>query len=157
MAHVQRRSSSGCGTRGLRAYHAPVVARIPISVAALVRDGRVLLVHRHPCRQWYPDCWDLAGGHVEPGESPLQAVSRECLEELGVHVRDPRSIPMRFSDPSLDMHAFLVTRWDGELRNAAPEEHDDLRWFRPDELTGLRMADPASLPSVVSAVQIATG
>jgi 8-oxo-dGTP diphosphatase len=131
-------------------------ARIPISVAALVRDGRVLLVHRHPSRRWYPDCWDLVGGHVEAGELPHEAVIRECLEEVGVHVHDPRPISMTGSDPTLDMHAFVVTRWVGEPVNAAPEEHDDLRWFRPSDLADLKLAQPASLPSILSAVRVAT-
>jgi 8-oxo-dGTP diphosphatase len=87
---------------------------------------------------------------------PHQAVRRECLEELGVHVHDPQPISMRVSDPTLDMHAFLVTRWEGEPLNAAPEEHDDLRWFRPSDLADLKMAHPASVPSIVSAVQVAT-
>jgi 8-oxo-dGTP diphosphatase len=133
-----------------------MVAQISIAVAALVRDGLVLLAHRHPSRRWYPDCWDLVGGHVEPGESLHQAVSRECLEELAVHVHDPLPIPMTITDPTLDLHAFLVTRWDGEPVNAAPEEHDDLRWFRPSDLADLKMAQPASLPSILSAVQVAT-
>ena len=133
-----------------------MAAQIPISVAVLVRDGLVLLVHRHPSRRWYPDCWDLVGGHVEAGELPHQTVGRECLEELGVHVHDPVPILMRVSDPTLDMHAFLVTRWDGEPVNAAPEEHDDLRWLRPSDLADLKMAHPASLSSLLSAVQVAT-
>jgi 8-oxo-dGTP pyrophosphatase MutT (NUDIX family) len=62
---------------------------------------------------------------------------------------------MTVSDPTLDMHAFLVTRWDGEPVNAAPEEHDDLRWFRPSDLADLKMA-PESLSSILSAVQVAT-
>ena len=62
---------------------------------------------------------------------------------------------MTFDDPTLDMHAFLVTRWDGEPLNVEPEEHDDLRWFRPDELAGLTLADPASLPSILRAVSSA--
>ena len=132
-----------------------MVARIPISIAALVRDGLVLMVHRHPSRQFYPDCWDLVGGHVEPGELPHQAVSRECFEELGVQVHNPLPIPMANSDPTLDVHAFLVTRWEGDPVNAAPEEHDDLRWFRPSDLTNLKIADPASLSSILSAVQVA--
>jgi 8-oxo-dGTP pyrophosphatase MutT (NUDIX family) len=131
-------------------------ARIPIAVAALVRDGLVLLVHRHPSRQWYPDCWDLVGGHVEAGESARDAVVRECFEELGVSIRDPRAIPMTFDDPTLDVRAFLVTRWDGEPVNAAPLEHDDLRWFRPTDLAGLELADPGALPSILSAVRLAT-
>ena len=127
-----------------------------LSVAALVRDGLVLLAHRHPSRRRYPDCWDLVGGHVEPNELPHQAVTRECLEELGVHVHDPKPIPMTVSDPTLAMHAFLATRWEGEPVNAAPEEHDDLRWFRPGELADLTMAHPASLSSILSAIQVAT-
>ncbi|WP_309647919.1 NUDIX domain-containing protein [Nocardioides sp.] len=133
-----------------------MVDRVEIAVAALVRDGRVLLAHRHLSRTAYPDCWDLVGGHVEPGELPEQAVVRECLEELGVHVRDPRPLAMPVVDPALDLHAFVVTRWDGEPVNAAPDEHDDLRWFRPDELAGLRMAHPAGLACIVDAVDGAT-
>src|SRR6478672_10286698 len=130
-----------------------MVARIPIAVAALVRDGLVLLVHRHPQREWYPDCWDLVGGHVEKGESPDEAVVRECFEELGVRVHDPLPIPMTFNDPTLDVHAFLVTCWDGVPVNCAPEEHDDLRWFRPTALARLKLADPAALSSILSAVR----
>lgn len=133
-----------------------MVARIPIAVAALVRDGQVLLVHRHPSRAWYPDCWDLVGGHVETGESPHHAVIRECLEELGVRVHDPMPVPMTFNDLTLDVHAFLVTHWDGEPVNAAPDEHDDLRWFFPTELAGLKLADPAALSSILSALEVAT-
>ncbi|MFI5690950.1 NUDIX domain-containing protein [Kribbella sp. NPDC051586] len=130
-----------------------MVAPIPIAVAALVRDGLVLLVHRHPSRRWYPDCWDLVGGHVEAGELPQQAIRRECLEELGVHVHDPRPIPMTISDPTLKMHAFLVTRWEGEPVNAEPDEHDDLRWFRPTELADLKLAHSTSLATILNAIQ----
>jgi 8-oxo-dGTP diphosphatase len=129
---------------------------IQISVAALVRDGLVLLAHRHPSRRWYPDCWDLVGGHLEPGELPHEAVSRECLEELRIHIHDPKPIPMTISDPTLDLHAFVVTRWDGEPVNAAPDEHDDLQWFRPSDLAILKLAHPTGLASLLSAVQVAT-
>jgi hypothetical protein len=64
---------------------------------------------------------------------------------------------MTVSDPTLDMHGFLVTRWEGKPVNAAPEEHDDLRWFRPGDLADLKMAHPESLSSILSAVQVATG
>ena len=127
--------------------------RIAIAAAALVRDGRVLLAHRHPERRWYPDCWDLVGGHVEAGESPEQAVIRECHEELAILIRHPRPVPMAFSDPTIEMHAFVVDRWDGEPVNAAPDEHDQLCWFAPDELAALKLADPAALPDIVEMVR----
>lgn len=132
-----------------------MVTPISIAVAALVRDGLVLLVHRHPSRRWYPDCWGVVGGHVESGESLHQAVSRECLEELGVHVHDPLPIPMTVNDPTLDMHAFLVTRWVGEPVNPAPRSTTIFAGSGPD-LADVKMAHPESLPSILSAVQVAT-
>jgi 8-oxo-dGTP pyrophosphatase MutT (NUDIX family) len=130
-------------------------SRIPIAMALLVRDGRALLVHRGPSRQAYPDRWGLAGGHVEPGELPHQAVGRECLEELGVHIEAPRLIPMTVADRTIETHAFLVTRWEAEPFNAAPEEHDDLRWFSPGELATLTLAHPECLPDILNAIQSA--
>ncbi|WP_308285363.1 NUDIX domain-containing protein [Actinoplanes hulinensis] len=51
-------------------------------VTALLRDGnRILLVHRSPRKRWYPDLWDMPGGHVEPGERPTAALVREIHEE----------------------------------------------------------------------------
>ncbi|MFE6734710.1 NUDIX domain-containing protein [Microbacterium sp. NPDC057650] len=134
-----------------------MTSRTAIAAAALVRDGRMLLVRRHPRREAHPDRWALPGGHVEPGERPDEAVVRECLEELGVRIRDPRPIPMTVDHPGLDMFAFLATAWDGEPANTEPDEHDDLRWFQPDELAGLRLAHPESLADLVAAVETAEG
>jgi 8-oxo-dGTP diphosphatase len=44
-------------------------------------DGRLLLV-----KPTYKENWDLPGGAVEEGESPLAACRRELLEELGIDV-----------------------------------------------------------------------
>lgn len=132
-----------------------MTVRTTLALALLVRDGRVLLVHRNGTRSHYPDCWDLAGGHVENGEAPREAVVRECLEELGVRVHEPVPIPMTVADPDLEVHAFLVTRWDGEPVNAAPEEHDELRWIGAADVAALELAHPSALPSILGAVELA--
>jgi len=129
---------------------------IQIAVALLVRDDLALLGHRHPSRRWYPNCWDLVGGHVDPGEPPLQAVHRECREELGVHLQNPTPIPLTTTDPTLDVHAFLVTDWHGEPVITAPDELDELRWFHPNELPHLKLAHPASLPDLLNAISRST-
>jgi len=57
--------------------------RPAVTVAAVVeRDGRYLLVEEHT-----PEGLRLnnPAGHLEPGESLLQAVVRETLEETGCH------------------------------------------------------------------------
>ena len=117
-----------------------------------MRDGRLLLAHRHPRRRHYPDCWDLVGGHLEPGETPADAIRRECHEELGIDIEEPHPVPMTIDDPLIEMHTFVVTRWRGNLSNAAPDEHDDLRWYAATDLAELALADPAGLPDLLAAI-----
>jgi len=116
-------------------------------VAALLRDGnRVLLCHRSASRRWYPDVWDLPGGHVEDGESPGAALVRELREELGVAITEPSVPPMEvLCADTFDLQIWLVDGWAGTPVNAAPDEHDAIAWFEASELTDLRLADDSYL------------
>jgi 8-oxo-dGTP diphosphatase len=109
--------------------------------AALVRDGRVLLCHRSAKREWYPNVWDLPGGHIEPTESPAGALARELHEELGITVEPPAGPAFAVVEAAdFDMQIWLVTEWVGNVRNAAPLEHDDLVWYAAADLSGLALA-----------------
>ena len=110
-----------------------------VVVGALVREGRVLLVHRRPEKRAYPDVWDLPGGLRETGESELDALVRELHEELGVHVAAGSATHLcrltggPAEEPAL-ISAWLVRDWHGTPANVAPEEHDDIGWFDLDDL-----------------------
>src|SRR4051812_13738636 len=52
--------------------------------AAVVENGRVLVAQRHGGP--YDGCWEFPGGKVEPGESEIAGLVRECREELGLDV-----------------------------------------------------------------------
>jgi 8-oxo-dGTP pyrophosphatase MutT (NUDIX family) len=113
-----------------------------VVVGALVREGRVLLVHRSPDRRDYPDVWDLPGGHIETGESELGALTRELHEELGVRVaRDSASHLCRLhagrGHQGVRLSAWLVGGWRGTPSNLATDEHDEIRWFPSEELPPL--------------------
>ena len=116
-----------------------------IAIVVLIQDGRLMLGHRHPERRWYPDRWDLFGGHVEPGESPEQAARRECREEITVDVLDLHPIEAPLDDPAIVAHAFLTRRWIGQPVNAEPDEHDAIGWFTAAVLPRLRLAQPSYL------------
>jgi 8-oxo-dGTP pyrophosphatase MutT (NUDIX family) len=111
-------------------------------VTAFLRDGkRVLLCHRSAGRRWYPDVWDLPGGHVEAGESPGTALVRELREELGISIPQPLGPPLRdISAGTFDMQVWLIDAWTGTPVNAAPDEHDEIGWFKEPELAALPLA-----------------
>lgn len=114
-------------------------------VAAVLRRGdRVLLCHRSPARRWYPNVWDIPGGHVEDGEEPEQALRRELVEEIGVDVGPVDGDPVvHLSRPEsgLDLTVWLITEWQGSVENRQPTEHDDIAWFGITELHSLELAD----------------
>lgn len=61
--------------------HEAKMAHPRMAAGALFFDaaGRVLMVEPS-----YKDYWEIPGGYVETGESPLQACVREVREELGI-------------------------------------------------------------------------
>jgi ADP-ribose pyrophosphatase YjhB (NUDIX family) len=61
---------------------------VPAVVALCERGGRVLMARRGAPP--YRGTWDLPGGFMEAGETPLEALHRELGEELGVRVSAPR-------------------------------------------------------------------
>ncbi len=127
-----------------------------VVVSGVLRQrSRALIVHRCSHRRWYPDAWDLPGGHLTDGEDPRTALVRELQEELGVVaevVGDPFA-QLRGSDFRMDVWA--VDHWVGAPINAAPEEHDALAWVTEQELHGLRLAD-RRLPQLLYAALSAT-
>ena len=127
---------SGRSPVGGRCFHAHVHI---VVLGALTRDHKVLLVHRRPDKHAYPNVWDLPGGLVEPGESDLGALARELHEELGVHISTDSAahlcqVAVGTGEDQAMLSSWLVHDWRGTPSNAAPEEHDDINWFRMDEL-----------------------
>ena len=115
---------------------------VEVVVGALVRDVRVLLVHRSASTRACAGVWDLPGGVIEDGETELGALTRELHEELGLRVdtgsaRHLCRLTAGPADEPAQLSAWLVPDWRGTPANVAPEEHDDLRWFGVDELPTL--------------------
>jgi 8-oxo-dGTP diphosphatase len=122
--------------------------------AAIVRDG-VLLAARRAYPAELAGRWELPGGQVEPGEPEPAALHRECLEELGVHIR----VGARLGpDLPLGGGSRLLRVYLAGLHPASPEpaalEHAELRWVGPAELAGLDWldADRALLPDLAAAL-----
>ena len=56
---------------------------VEVALAMLQRDGRWLMQLRDEIPNIVaPGCWGLFGGHLDPDETPEQALRRELLEEI---------------------------------------------------------------------------
>jgi len=112
-----------------------------VTVAAIVeRDGRYLLVEEHT-----PDGLMLnnPAGHLDPGESPLEGVIRETLEESGRRFQPDALVGVylsrvRRSDPPSDV-TFLRLAFTGDVSEPLPglmldPEIARTLWLTPEEL-----------------------
>ena len=59
-------------------------------VAALIWRGEAFLICQRPAGKARGLLWEFAGGKVEPGETPQQALERELMEELDCRVKTER-------------------------------------------------------------------
>ncbi|HEV2403066.1 MAG TPA: NUDIX domain-containing protein [Candidatus Saccharimonadales bacterium] len=114
--------------------------------------GKVLLQHRSPTKDIYPNCWDnAAAGHVDAGEDYDTAAYRELREELGL------------ADLTLEKvgqyrhrgvwHGLLMNRFVAIYRSTiavTPESHephkiDAVRWFTIEEIKRLLEEHPTQV------------
>ena len=93
------------------------------------KTQRYLYLLRNDSR--HPDTWGLAGGKVETGENLLQAVERECSEELGRVPDYERLIPIeKFTSPDgvFEYHTFWC-RVESEFVPELNHEHTGYAWI----------------------------
>ena len=108
--------------------------------AAVVEGRRVLVAQRSGGP--YDGLWEFPGGKVEPGESDLSALVRECREELGVEVLPQAFLGEVLLDGSVAggvPGTSTLRVWWARLAGGAPvaHEHAQLRWVDVDDLAGL--------------------
>lgn len=106
----------------------------------VVRDGRVLLLHNER------DEWELPGGRLEIGETPMQCVAREITEETGWRVKTgPILDSWLYYIDQVEKHVFIVTYGahlqpgQDTMDPVVSHEHGRVGLFTLAEVAGLTM------------------
>ncbi|MEU0061727.1 NUDIX hydrolase, partial [Streptomyces sp. NPDC006334] len=99
-------------------------------------DGRVLMVE-----PTYKDYWEIPGGYVETGESPLQAASREVREELGITPTLGRLLAVDWAPNASEGDKVLYLFDGGQLDS---ETVASIR-LQAEELKGITFVAPSAI------------
>lgn len=102
-------------------------------VAAVVRDGALLLMTQRPPGGPLGLQWEFPGGKIEPGEEPEAALVREVHEELGVHATAHETLAVHEYDYPHGVHVelrFVRCTLESWVFTRSSAVHD-ARWLEP--------------------------
>lgn len=127
-----------------------MAADIHKATGVLIRNRKLLVV-----RAYEDEMFISVGGKVEPDETVLEALHRECYEELGIQTED-KSVEWletihttavgRHTGKSLQLDVFLIHAYIGTIKKKS--EITELAWVNSHDLDTVNLA-PALKISII--------
>jgi len=115
--------------------------RIIEVVGAIIRDGDRYLVGQRAANKAQGGLWEFMGGKIEPGETPEQALARECREELALEIENEHiidSVVHEYPEKTILLTLILCSPKSGSVPKAL--EHQQIRWVTRSEMDALDFA-----------------
>ncbi len=117
------------------------------TLCLIYKEDKILLQNRVK-KDWQG--WTLPGGHVEPGESIVEAVRREMKEETGLTVRSVQLRGVKQFPIEGGRYIVFLFRTDDFEGEVISSEEGQMRWFSRSDLTSIpAVSDFAELLSVI--------
>lgn len=129
----------GVDANDILGIETPRTERVELTVLVLIENGNQILLQKRVKKDWRG--YALPGGHVEAGESFVEAAIREAKEETGLGIKNPRLVGVKqFPIPNGRYVVFLfkATEFAGELRSS---EEGAVKWVEYERLSGLQTVD----------------
>ena len=92
-------------------------APIDVAVGILMKPNGDVLLGQRPEGKPYAGYWEFPGGKVDPGETILEALKREFMEELGIEVLGAEEwcgVEHVYEHAHVRLHFFISRDFRGE-------------------------------------------
>jgi 8-oxo-dGTP diphosphatase len=125
---------------------------VRVACAIIERDGLVLAAQRSASMS-LPLKWEFPGGKINSGESVVDALRRELMEELGIKVTVGECLPASahsYPTFAVTLHPHICAIAAGEI---VLHEHAAIVWLPAAELPTLDWAE-ADLPIIASYLRV---
>lgn len=106
---------------------------VELTVLCLLTDGDRLLLQNRTKKDWQG--YALPGGHVEPGESFVNAVIREMREETGLTVISPKLVGIKQFPIQGGRYVVLLFKAQDYSGTLQSSEEGEMEWVPWDHLT----------------------
>jgi 8-oxo-dGTP diphosphatase len=111
-----------------------------VSITALIKNlagDKFLIVKRSKDEIAFPGKWVFPGGKLETGQSVMDTLKREVLEEVGIDIEPRKQFITDYTFMRPDNHnvvgfTFLVHAISEDITLSA--DFDDHRWITPEQL-----------------------
>ena len=112
---------------------------VELAVLCLITDGDKMLLQNRVKRDWQG--YTLPGGHVEPGESFVDAVKREMREETGLEIQHPRLVGVKQFPIKNGRYVVLLFKAEEFTGQVISSEEGKMEWITPEQLGSIRTVD----------------
>ena len=112
---------------------------VELTVLCLIQDGDKILMQNRVKKDWKG--YTLPGGHVEPGESFVDAVKREMKEETGLDIINPKLAGIKqfpIENGRYIVFLFKTEQFSGKVVSS---EEGQMEWIDCSRLSELDAVD----------------
>ena len=109
------------------------------TVLCLIQDGDRLLLQNRVKEDWKG--YTLPGGHVEPGESFVNAVIREMKEETGLEIINPKLAGIKQFPIEGGRYIVILFKAEQFKGKVVSSDEGEMEWVEYDKLSEVSTVD----------------